>query len=135
MGRAFTFGPESSAVSLAILSDAALAEVGNGVCQGYRAQLELPMPYSEYRPDLMGSASLTPMGSLEAGSLQSLMLVYTAGAFGIDDTGSIKVGFRFATDFGPVQFTDPKAQGYTTVEASNGATLEAKWEFKRNIRP
>ena len=135
MGRAFTFGPESSAVSLAILSDAALAEVGNGVCQGYRAQLELPMPYSEYRPDLMGSASLTPMGSLEAGSLQSLMLVYTAGAFGVDDTGSIKIGFRFATDFGPVQFTDPKAQGYTTVEASNGATLEAKWEFKRNIRP
>ena len=93
------------------------------------------MPYSEYRPDLMGSASLTPTGSLEAGSLQSLTLVYTAGAFGIDDTGSIKIGFRFATDFGPVQFTDPKAQGYTTVEASNGATLEAKWEFKRNIRP
>jgi hypothetical protein len=52
----------------------------------------------------------------------------------VDYTGSIKVGFRFATDFGPVQFTDPKAPGYTTVEASNGATREAKWEFKRNIR-
>jgi hypothetical protein len=93
------------------------------------------MPYSEYRPDLMGSASLTPAGSLEAGSLQSFTLVYTAGAFGIDDTGSIKIGFRFATDFGPVQFIDPKGQGYTTAEASNGATLEVKWEFKRNIRP
>ena len=84
------------------------------------------MPYSEYRPDLMGSATLTPSGCLEAGSLQSLTLVYTAGAFGIDDTGSIKIGFRFATDFGPVQFTDPKGQGYTTVEASNGATLEVQ---------
>jgi hypothetical protein len=93
------------------------------------------MPYSDYRPDLMGSATLTPSGSFEAGSLQSFTLVYTAGAFGIDDTGSIKIGFRFATDFGPVQFTDPKGQGYTTVEASNGATLETKWEFKRNIRP
>jgi hypothetical protein len=93
------------------------------------------MPYSDYRPDLMGSATLTPSGSFEAGSLQSFTLVYTAGAFGIDDTGSIKIGFRFATDFGPVQFTDPQAQGYTTVEASNGARLEAKWEFKRNIRP
>src|SRR5436190_19945855 len=91
------------------------------------------MPYSEYRPDLMGSATLTPTGSVEAGSLQSFTLVYTAGKFGIDDTGSIKIGFRFATDFGPVQFTDPKAQGYTTVEASNGATLEAQWEVKRNI--
>jgi hypothetical protein len=88
-----------------------------------------------YRPDLMGSATLTPTGSLEAGSLQTLTLVYTAGAFGIDDTGSIKIGFRFATDFGPVQFTDPGGQGYTTLEASNGATLESKWEFKRNIRP
>jgi hypothetical protein len=93
------------------------------------------MPYSDYRPDLMGSATLEPSGSFEAGSMQSFTLLYTAGRFGIDDTGSIKIGFRFATDFGPVQFTDPKGQGYTTVEASNGATLEAKWEFKRNIRP
>jgi hypothetical protein len=93
------------------------------------------MPYSDYRPDLMGSATLSPQGAFEAGSMQSFTLVYTAGAFGVDDTGSIKIGFRFATDFGPVQLTDPKGPGYTTVEASNGATLEAKWEFKRNIRP
>ena len=69
------------------------------------------MPYSEYRPDLMGSATLTPTGSREAGSYQSFELVYTAGAFGIDDTGSIKIGFRFATDFGPVQFDDQRAAG------------------------
>jgi hypothetical protein len=93
------------------------------------------MPYSTFRPELMGSATLTPSGRIEAGSYQSFTLVYTAGAFGIDDTGSIKIAFRFATDFGPVQFDDPKAPGYTTLEASNGATLEARWEFKRNIRP
>lgn len=93
------------------------------------------MPYSTYRPDLMGSARLEPSGSFVAGSLQSFTLVYTAGRFGIDDTGSIKIGFRFATDFGPVQFNDPSGPGYTTAEASNGATLELKWEFKRNIRP
>ena len=93
------------------------------------------MPYSDYRPDLMGSARLEPSGNFEAGSLQSFTLVYTCGRFGIDDTGSLKIGFRFASDFGPVQFSDPIGQGYTTVEASNGATLETKWEFKRNIRP
>lgn len=93
------------------------------------------MPYSDYRPDLMGSATLEPAGEFEAGSYQSFTLTYTAGRFGVDDTGSIKIGFRFATDFGPVQFTDPKAPGYTTAEASNGAVLELKWEFKRNIRP
>ncbi len=93
------------------------------------------MPYSEYRPELMGSATLEPSGPVAAGSYQSFTLVYTAGEFGLDDTGSIKIGFRFATDFGPVQFDDPTAAGYTTIEASNGATLESRWEFKRNIRP
>ncbi|MEL7543412.1 MAG: DUF3604 domain-containing protein [Pseudomonadota bacterium] len=93
------------------------------------------MPYSEYRPELMGSATLTPSGRIEAGSWQEFTLVYTAGTFGIDDTGSLKIAFRFATDFGPVQFDDPEASGYTTVEASNGAVLDVRWEFKRNIRP
>jgi hypothetical protein len=93
------------------------------------------VPNSDYRPELMGSATLVPGGRFEAGSLQSFALTYTAGRFGIDDTGSIKIGFRFATDFGPVQFDDPQGQGYTTAEASNGAILELKWEFKRNIRP
>lgn len=93
------------------------------------------MPYSEFRPDLMGSATLEPAGRIEAGSWQSFTLVYTCGRFGIDDTGSLKIGMRFATDFGPVQFDDPAAPGYTTIEASNGAELEYRWEFKRNIRP
>ena len=93
------------------------------------------MPYSDYRPDLMGHATLDPCGSVEAGSWQSFTMVYTACRFGVDDTGSIKIGFRFATDFGPVQFNDPPSPGYKTAEASNGATLDLKWEFKRNIRP
>ena len=93
------------------------------------------MPYSTYRPEFMGSATLEPEGEFDAGSWQSFTLVYEAGRFGIDDTGSIKIGMRFATDFGPVQFDDPAAPGYTTIEASNGAELDYRWEFKRNIRP
>lgn len=93
------------------------------------------MPYSTYRPEYMGSATIEPSGRFEAGSWQSFKLVYTAGRFGVDDSGSIKIGFRFATDFGPVQFNDPQAPGYTTAEASNGAVLDLRWEFKRNIRP
>lgn len=93
------------------------------------------MPYSDYRPDLMGSARIEPTGSFEAGSWQSFTLIYTAGSFGVDDSGSLKIGFRFATDFGPVQLVDPSAPGFTTVVASNGAVLDCRWEFKRNIRP
>ncbi len=93
------------------------------------------MPYSEYRPDLMGTATLLPTGAFEAGSYQSFTLTYVAGRFGLDDTGSLKIAFRFASDLGGLQFEDPQAPGYTTIEASNGAVLETKWEFKRNIRP
>lgn len=93
------------------------------------------MPYSDYRPELMGSATLSPQGAFEAGSFQKFTLTYTAGRFGLDDTGSLKIAFRFASDMGAVQFDDPQAPGYTTIVASNGAILEPKWEFKRNIRP
>ena len=93
------------------------------------------MPFSTYRSDLMGNATLDAPERIEAGSMQELVLTYECGTFGIDDTGSIKIGLRFATDIGNVQFTDPGAPGFTTAEASNGAALQLKWEFKRNIRP
>ena len=38
---------------------------------------------------LLGSAVLDQTGEFEAGSYQSFTLTYTAGRFGIDDSGSI----------------------------------------------
>ena len=93
------------------------------------------MPHTTYMAERMGTAVLEPTGRFEAGSFQSFTLTYTAGFFGIDDTGSIKIVFRFASDMARPQFTDPKAANYTTIEASNGATLDIAWDQKRNIRP
>ena len=93
------------------------------------------MPHSTYFSERMGRAEIHPAGEFEAGSLQSFTLTYTAGYFGIDDTGSIKVVHRFASDMGRPQFTDPTGWNYTTVEASNGAVLEIKYDGKLNIRP
>ena len=56
------------------------------------------MPHSNYLPEHMGTAEISPVGSFEAGSFESFTLVYTAGYFGIDDTGSIKIVHRFASD-------------------------------------
>jgi hypothetical protein len=86
-------------------------------------------------PERMGSATVAPSGRFEAGSYQEFTLTYTAGYFGIDDTGSIKVVHRFASDMGRPQFDDPAAPNYTTVEASNGAVLHVEYDMKRNIRP
>ena len=93
------------------------------------------MPHSTYLPEKMGSAEVTPTGQFEAGSFEEFTLIYTAGYFGIDDTGSIKVVHRFASDMGRPQFDNPKAPNYTTVEASNGAVLHVEYDPKRNIRP
>ncbi|HRY26497.1 MAG TPA: hypothetical protein P5558_19170, partial [Geminicoccaceae bacterium] len=86
-------------------------------------------------PGLLGTAELEPTGDFEAGSFQSFTLTYTAGRYGIDDSGSLRVCFRFASDQSNPQFTDPKAPGYTTIEASNGAVLETRFDPKGNIRP
>ena len=93
------------------------------------------MPHSNYLPERMGTAAISPTGKFEAGSFQSFTLVYTAGYFGIDDTGSIKIVHRFASDMGRPQWNDPKAANYTTVEASNGAVLNVLYDPKLNIRP
>jgi len=93
------------------------------------------MPHSTYLPEKMGSATVEPGGSFEAGSYQEFTLTYTAGYFGIDDTGSLKIVHRFASDMGRPQFDKPTAPNYVTVEASNGAVLHVEYDMKRNIRP
>ena len=93
------------------------------------------MPHSTYLPERMGTAVVEPSGPVEAGSYQSFTLTYTAGFFGIDDTGSIKIVHRFASDMGRPQFGDPAAPNYISVEASNGAVLYAAYDMKSNIRP
>ena len=92
------------------------------------------MPLSAYLPEHMGSAMLAPPGPFVAGSHAELTLTYTAGTFGIDDSGMLKISWRTTSDMAKPQFTEPSAPNYTTVEASNGAKLEY-WIDRLNIRP
>jgi hypothetical protein len=86
-------------------------------------------------PEMLGRAEISPSGRFEAGSWASFTLTYTAGVYGIDDSGSLRVCFRFASDQVDPQFTDPKGANYCTVEASNGAVLQLRFDPKGNIRP
>ncbi|MEZ5862567.1 MAG: DUF3604 domain-containing protein [Geminicoccaceae bacterium] len=92
------------------------------------------MPFSSYVPDELGTAVITPEGPFEAGSHVPLTFTYTAGRFGIDDTGALKISWRSASDSGKPQFKDPKAPNYTTAFATNGAKLEVEYN-RNNIRP
>ncbi len=86
-------------------------------------------------PELLGRATLEPGGRFVAGSYASFTLTYTAGYYGIDDSGSLRICFRFAADHSRPQFDNPEAPGYTTIEASNNAVLEYRYDAKGNIRP
>src|SRR6202035_4537108 len=92
------------------------------------------MPFSTYLPERMGSIELTPAGPFVAGSHVELTLVYSAGSFGIDDTGMVKISWRTTSDMSKPQFDKPQAPNFTTVEASNGARLEV-WFDRLNVRP
>ena len=85
--------------------------------------------------DQLGTATISPDGDFEAGSNASFTLTYIAGLFGIDDSGSLRVCFRFASDQSNPQFDDPEGANYTRVEASNGAILQVRWDPKGNVRP
>lgn len=93
------------------------------------------MPHNSFRPDLMGTATIDAAGPITCGDWASVELVYTAGHFGIDDSGSIKICFRSATDQTRMQLSDPKAAGYVSVTTSNGAAVRTWFESNRNIRP
>src|ERR1700757_3455626 len=92
------------------------------------------MPFSTYLPAHMGAITLAPRGPFVAGSYAELTLVYTAGTFGIDDTGMVKISWRTTSDMSKPQFGKPQAANFTTVEASNGARLEV-WYDRLNVRP
>ncbi len=65
------------------------------------------MPFSTYLPEHMGSITLSPPGPFEAGSNVELTLTYTAGTFGIDDTGMLKISWRTTSDMSKPQFDKP----------------------------
>ena len=92
------------------------------------------MPFSTYMQSEIGHAEIEPKHALEAGSHAELTIIYTAGRFGIDDTGAIKISWRTASDSAQPQFTDPKAPNYTTAYATNGAALQLEYN-RNNIRP
>jgi len=82
----------------------------------------------------MGAMKLTPAGPFVAGAYAELTLTYTAGTFGIDDTGMVKISWRTTSDMSKPQFDKPAAPNFTTVEASNGAKLDVSFD-RLNIRP
>jgi hypothetical protein len=88
-----------------------------------------------YEPAVLGRVDIEAPGRLTAGAMASLRITYTAGRFGIDDQGSIRFLFRFASDAGRPQFDRPGAPNFCTVGASNGTTLVPEYHPRGAFRP
>ncbi len=88
-----------------------------------------------YPPDVLGRVTLDDAGPIVAGSMATLRVTYTAGKFGIDDQGSVRFLFRFASDAGRPQFERPNAPNYCTVSASNGTRLVPEYHPRGSFRP
>lgn len=86
-------------------------------------------------PMLYGHVELQPKGAFEARSVQTFRLVYTVGRYGIDDTGSIRVVFRFVGDQGDLQTSDPAGYNYVTAHTSTGATILLSYGGTAHQRP
>jgi hypothetical protein len=86
-------------------------------------------------PSQYGHIKLSPTGAFEVRSLQTFKLVYTAGPYGIDDTGALKIVFRSIIDIGGFQTTDPAAPNYVTARSSNDVTLSIEYLPSGHMRP
>ena len=91
--------------------------------------------YPELTPRATGTVTHTLPEAVEAGGYQRFVLTYRAGYFGVDDTGSIKICWRYAADIGTPQFDEPAAAHYVSAWASNGAALALRYDPKDNVRP
>ena len=52
---------------------------------------------------------------LTAGALEEILLVYEVGASGIADSGRLKLTFRFYSDWGELQTSEPGARDYVSA--------------------
>ena len=83
----------------------------------------------------LGTVRVDAPDEVVAGSMESIKVVYSAGKFGVDDQGSIRLLFRFASDSGRPQWERPNAPNYVTAEASNGAKLALEYHPRGAVRP
>lgn len=91
--------------------------------------------FTDYLAANIGTFTLSPVSPIIAGDFSTLKIEYTAGHFGMDDTGSLRICSRLVTDIGRPQFTDPVAPNYVTAVASNGAVLDLSYHPHLNMRP
>jgi hypothetical protein len=89
-------------------------------------------------PRYVGRAWITPATPVVAGAWGTWTVSYQVGAYGYDERARLKIAWRFASDWGTPQFTDPKGANYTTVRLEttcDTAVAAIAFEPRGQVRP
>lgn len=86
-------------------------------------------------PVLYGHVQISPQGQFEVRSAQTFTLTYTVGRYGLDDTGGIRVVFRFVGDWGALQTSNPLAHGYVTAHTNGQGRIALSFDKTGHQRP
>jgi hypothetical protein len=81
-----------------------------------------------------GKAYIDLDKAIEAGSFQTILYTFEAG-HPIDDTGCIKIVFRYAGDFGTPQFDNPSQADFCSVSTNANCRIDVRWDTKGHTRP
>ena len=89
-------------------------------------------------PHHVGRARIAPDGPVVAGEYGTWTLCYEVGAYGYDERARLKIAWRFASDWGTPQFTEPGRANYTTVRLETRcetAVAQIGFEPRGQVRP
>jgi hypothetical protein len=89
-------------------------------------------------PRYIGRAWMTPTAPVVAGQWGTWTVTYEVGAYGYDERARLKIAWRFASDWGTPQFTEPKSANYTTVRLETKcetAVANIAFEPRGQVRP
>ncbi len=82
-----------------------------------------------------GRVTIAPTHAV-AGGLGTWRIVHTVGAYGLDIGARLRLAFRLASDWGPLQAETPAAPGYTSVESSpSGGSFRVRFDPRGHTRP
>ena len=82
----------------------------------------------------LGKAHISLDEAVEAGTFQKIIYTFEAG-HAIDDTGCVKIVFRFASDFGIPQFENPEKENFCSVSTNADCRIDVRWDPKGHTRP
>jgi hypothetical protein len=82
----------------------------------------------------LGKAVVTSSAPVVAGEYTTITYKYTV-EHPIDDTGFIKIVFRYAGDFGTPQFENPCDANFCSVSTTGDCRIETRWNPKGHTRP